>query len=237
MPNSETTFADRIQRANILKSATENFSIPFSPTDPDLGPGPFETFLIGLEAKNDEVNHVKVDYTQGSQERILVVKDLKDRSRLTLSNVESVGAYKKYVYSVRQVVRKILNYSVPKPQLPSGDPLSSSEKKRNKGEQSYSDIEHLFTKLIETLKNIPGYTHINPDLQIANLEILQTQLDQKNKVMATMASQVTLKTKERKELYDGENGLREKMIAIKKAVKSQYGANSPEYLSVIGIRV
>ncbi len=51
---------------------------------------------------------------------------------------------------------------------------------------------------------------------------------------------------ERLAMYDGEDGLREKMIAINASVpacrtqsggRAQYGANSPEYLSVKGIKV
>jgi hypothetical protein len=39
----------------------------------------------------------------------------------------------------------------------------------------------------------------------------------------------------RKDFYDGENGLKEKMKSIKKAVRSQYGSASTQYAAVVGI--
>ncbi len=55
--------------------------------------------------------------------------------------------------------------------------------------------------------------------------------------MGTEARSIINKQQERLTLYDKEGGLREKMKAIKKAVRAQYGSRSSEYTTVRSIRL
>lgn len=52
MANSETSFADRLQRGSSLYAALFGFTPPFAPADPLLLPAAFATFLDGLGGMN-----------------------------------------------------------------------------------------------------------------------------------------------------------------------------------------
>ena len=57
--------------------------------------------------------------------------------------------------------------------------------------------------------------------------------------MGNLAWEVTWRDKvgDRAKLFDGTNGLRDKMTAVKNAVKAQYGQSSVEYGAVKGIKL
>lgn len=128
----------------------------------------------------------------------------------------------------------ILGRRPPKPKLPEGTP---APKKRNVGEQSYAEIAGYFKNLISTVTGIVGYAPTNTDLTVAQMDMLFTAFNTKNTAMNNLYSNISILVGERANMYDGENGLRERMLAIKDAVRAQYGIDSPEYNSVKGIKV
>ena len=108
-----------------------------------------------------------------------------------------------------------------------------------KADQSYSDIKGLLDKVIACLAQVSGYTTGAPaDITTAALTTLATSLDTLNKTIA--ANEATLFSARRTRLaaYDAaDTGLRAKMLAIKEATRSQYGATSSQYLEVKGIKL
>lgn len=75
------------------------------------------------------------------------------------------------------------------------------------------------------------------DISTAGLAAIATQLDGLNQLVAGKEQALASVRAPRKEAYDGGGGLKEKMLAIKEAARSQYGPKSPEFLRIKGIRV
>ncbi len=234
MPISETTYDDRLGRGKLMNTTTTGFAPAFTPTDPDITPANFGTFLAALETKNLDVKNARSSYTTGAGERIVIVKDVKTRSQMTRNYVDSVSAYKAFRTTVRNITKKILGYRTPKPKLPAG---STPPKKRNVGEQSFAELAGFFKNLISTVTGIAGYNPTNTDLTIPQMTTLFGTFDTKNTAMDTLASNLSVIVGERFNMYDGTAGVKEKMLAIKAAVRAQYGNTSPEYNSVKGIKV
>ena len=74
-------------------------------------------------------------------------------------------------------------------------------------------------------------------LTIAELTAQDTAYAALHTAATTAEAELDEAQRQRGEYYDGENGLHDKMVAIKKAVRSQYGAGSTEYAAVKGIKV
>lgn len=234
MPISEQTFADRLGRGELMEATISGFGVPFTPTDTNIQPPNFQIYLDAIKQKNLDVQSARSTYTTGATERMTIVKTVKTRSGMTRSYVDSVGAYNSYRSTVRNIVKKILNYKTAKPKPPAGE---TPPKKRNKGEQSFADIAGLFDSLISAVSGIVGYMPTNTDLQIPNMTTLYMTFNTKNADMDTLASNISVIIGERFKMYEGNTGLRNRMLAIKAAVRAQYGSDSPEYNSVKGIKV
>jgi hypothetical protein len=76
-----------------------------------------------------------------------------------------------------------------------------------------------------------------PNLSSTGLSALVTQLDGPNQLVAGKEQALAPARVPRTAAYDGENGLKEKMLAIKEVTRSQYGTKSPQFLQIKGIRV
>jgi len=233
---SEQTYIDRLGRGVTLNETVKTFNPVFSPFDISIKPDNQAIFLADLEAKNNSVALLKSNYTTSVVERIRIVKDVKLRTSMIRNFIESVTTYKGFWKPVRDIVKRILNYKPPKPKsdVPKND---EEEKKRNRGEQSYSEMAGIFKSLISLLGEVPGYEPPNDSLKIPALTDLHTLLYNLNTEMGSKSGILSVAIEERHKLFDGTGGLKDRMKAVKNAVRSQYGNNSNEYLSVKGIKV
>lgn len=238
-PLSERTFADRLQRGRAMQAATAIFAPAFAPADASLVPPAFDTFLDGLETLNTTVSTRLGSYTTAVNERNDMVKDIKARALRVLSYVDSNPVWKNAVRSVKALVDKLRGNDARKPKPPAAGetPGSPAAKARNKGEQSYGDIAANLERLIAVLGTISGYSPPATEITVASLATLSGNYSSKNAAMATLLSQTGLAQRDRGAAYDGDDGLRAKMKAIKNAVRSQYGADSAEYDAVKGMKL
>lgn len=237
MPLTEQSYADRQQRGRNLQTAIASFSPAFAPAEPTLLPAAFLTFLETLDTLNTEVGSLSAQYSTGVQERMPMLADIKERAARVLAFVQSNSAWTAFVPSLKKYVDKIRGNRPKPPAAPTSgeDSGSAPVKKRNQGEQSLGDIEEHFERLIASLSAVPGYAPPAADLTIANLTLAADAFAAKNLALATLGNTLGMKQKARLEGYDGAGGLREKMKAIKAAVRAQYGTSSPEYGQVKGI--
>lgn len=239
MPISETGFADRLGRGRLLQTAIAGFSPAFAPADTSLAAAAFATFLADLDTQITETGGLGSQYTTKVSERGEMVKDVKARVLRVLSFVESNSAWKKYARGVKSLANKIRGNrpKAPKPPAASETPGSPKAKTRSRGEQSFAEIEENFRQLIALVQGITGYAPPATDLTAASLQTLVGKFAVQNTAMGTLGSQAGIGQRERLALYDGPGGLREKMLAIKKAVRAQYGSDSAEFNQVKGIKV
>lgn len=92
--------------------------------------------------------------------------------------------------------------------------------------------------MIEAVRQIAAYAPpAVSNIQLAQLTALLASYRAANTDLAAKTAALTSAQRARSEAYDGDEGLREKMKAIKESAKALYGSNSSEYLSIKGIRV
>lgn len=98
-------------------------------------------------------------------------------------------------------------------------------------QQSFDNQVANFAKLIQTLSAEPLYVPNETDLQVASLNVLHTDLKNKNADVVTATTAASNALIERnKILYDKTTGLCATALAVKKYVKSVFDATNPKFL-------
>ena len=223
-----------------MRDATAGFNPLFNPKDPNLAPDAFQSYLNAIEEKNDVVSDAEAVLSPIVESRISAAIDIKDKALRVKDFVGSNIAWKKYFKSIAAAADAVRGYRIPKkPATPApGTPPSPPKKARQgaRSQQGYADLEKLFGKLITQVGKITGYTApVDSGLQKTELEAQDAAFAALNNSISTAEADLVEAQRIRKDYYDGENGLKEKMKCIKLAVRSQYGINSTQYAAVKSI--
>ena len=246
MSNTEKTFADRLARGNTLQTTVAGFTVPFAPADTELASTPFGTFLESVEDANDLVNTKATLSTAAVADHAAKMEAIKETADQVNSYVQSNKAWKAQQPAITAAVNAVHGYSpqrakaaraAKKAALAAATPPPPAPKRKT-GRQSYADIDALFDKLIEAVKLVPGYAPAaTSGLSVADLETQSSAYRHSNDTVSETGAALAAAQQVRLDLFDGDDGLREKMKAIKKGVRGQYKSTSPEYAAVKAIRL
>ncbi|OUD46780.1 hypothetical protein FPG102_03175, partial [Flavobacterium psychrophilum] len=97
-------------------------------------------------------------------------------------------------------------------------------------------IQHL-SGLKSVLEEEPSYTPNETELQVATIDAKIADLTAKNTAVSTAYTNISNSRISRNEtLYTSDNGIFETASEVKKYIKSVFGASSPQYNQVSGIK-
>ena len=122
MPETEHSFADRLQRGREIQAGIAGFSPAFAPADAELDPATFDAFLDGLDTLNTAVADAVADWTTDVASRSAKVVDIKARALRASSRVKSNSAWKMNVPAVKTAADNLRGYRTPKPKAPVDGP-------------------------------------------------------------------------------------------------------------------
>ena len=241
MATSEQSYPDRYNRGMQLQAVIVGFSPVFNPADSNLTAASFANFLTDVNALNDAIDPAEATLTLLIQDRVTATAEVHEKARRIRDYVTSVVTWKKYHDTVIKAAGKVLGYAVPKKVIaPPTPPPATPPKKTGSGaktQRAFDDVERFFKKLNEAVKKITGFIAPSPSgLSIAELEAQQTAYKDLNSAVNTADGALGDLQRDRKQAYDGENSLIEKVRAIKKAVSAQYGPNSTEAAAAKAIK-
>ena len=218
----------------------------FSPPDADIAIPAQITLITTLNTCCTNVASAAVDLKDLSDTRAASIKVIKERVGRAVSRVKSNRAWASKLPAVKAVADKLRGSKVPKSTAPAppADPDAPAPKKRDRGGQSYRDIEGHLGKFINALMKCSGYDTGAPgDIQTIMFASLQGTLKTANdtipdKEVALQDAQVDRLRifQSKKPLPDGSASLRDRWVRIKLAVAAQYGRSSTEYTLVKGIK-
>ena len=247
MTLNEQSFADRLGRASLLKEACATMTPVFAPAGADITVAAQTTLLTALTTCCANVNTAINDLKEKTDERTAAVKDIKARVTRALNRVESNVVWATKLPIVKVAADKVRALTIPKatPPPPPSDPdaTAPAPKNRNRGGQSYKDIEGHFQRFNNALTKCTGYdTGAPPDIFSGALTNLHTTLKTLNDTVPQKEADLTEVQMDRLRRFagklplpDGTTSLRHRFPRIKKAVASQYGRTSDQYLSVRNI--
>jgi hypothetical protein len=235
MSNTESSFADRLQRGRQLQSIIDGFEPDFAPADNDLTPAAFLTFLDHLDALNTAVANAEAGWRESAALRLDTVADIKSRALRSLSRVKSHKGWAQQMPLVKSAADSLRGYKPSRQKTAPKDNGTPAVMTQPKADQSFADIKHLLDKLIAALKKVPGYdTGVPEGLSIAEFTTLSEALNTRNQAVATFEQDLGASRAPR---LSGYETLRERKKAIKEAARSQYGSKSAEYAQARAVRV
>ena len=242
MAISENSFADRLNRGNDMHAIIDGFNPLFTPEDPNIAPGAFQSYLNGVEQANDDVSDAEATLTPMTDERFASADALKDKALRLKDHVGANIAWKKHIKAVSAAADAVRGYRAPKkPAAPAPGATPVPPKPARQGarsQQGFADLEKLFGKLISQIKKVTGFSAAaNSGLTIAAIEAQDAAFTLLNDNVSTAEANLDEAQRIRKDYYDGENGLSEKMKCIKKAVRAQYGIKSTQYAAVNAVKL
>lgn len=230
---SEQSFADRIGRFARLKEACAEMSPAFAPADADITVSAQGALLDRLNECCEEVSSAEIDWKDLTGPRVTLVKTIRERVTRALNRVQSCSAWESKLPAVKAAADKVRNMSPPK----TPDPDAPAPKKRDRGGQSYKDVEGHFEKFTAALAKCPDYdTGAPPDIAGSALALLLEQLQTANSAIPEKEVALSDAQAERQRVFaskqplpDGSHSLRNRWKRIKQAVSAQYGRSSKEF--------
>ena len=192
----------------------------------------FTVFVTELRATNNTTNSANDVYSTAVISRVAMVKDVKARALRAMRYVQSNPAWATNAGSLKLTYDKLRDNKTRPSKLPTTGTPGDVKKAIRTGEQSYADMDALFSKFVGGLSKVAGYVPPASELLLANLQALSTSFTTLNKSMAGLAETASTQVRVRQA---GFADLKAKTASIKKGVAAQYGLQSPIYTSIKGL--
>jgi hypothetical protein len=236
---TESSYADRLGRAQLMQGTIALFTPAFAPADATLTAAGFAGFCSTVETACDETAVALDAWRTVVKERQDLVKELKATATRVIAYLNSSAAFAGALRNAKAAADKLRGMKPRAPKTPEPAPGSPAAKPRNSGDLSYADIEKHFKVLINAVTGLAGYAPVpagNP-ITLANLSATLSAYKGKNSALIILESTWRDKVDQRSAKFDAPGGLREKMKAIKNATKAQYGQASSQYSQVKNIKL
>ena len=240
MANNESSYSDKLRRGVEIYSFIKNFVPAFAPADPDITATGFKTFLDSIVTANNSLAAVETTLNAEVGSRRNAANAIQVTALSIKDHVTSTQPWKQWHVLVSKAADATRGYVLPKKKV--APVAGTPPKKASSGarsQQGYGDIDTLFGKLIESVKKITGYISIpGSGLSVVELEAQREAYQTLNDSVSTAEAAWGTAVDVRSRLYiDPNTGLKAKVMAIKKAVRSQYNSTSSQYAQVKNIKV
>ena len=188
-----------------------------------------ETTLTDVISKNTGYNN-KVN------ERSVAFDNIKSLTTRLVNALQITDASKKTIDDAKGFNRKMQGKKAAATPTPT-DPNAPVPKTISTSQQSYGQLIQHLAGLNAVLEAEPSYTPNETELQVATVNAKIADLTTKNTDVATAYANISNARIARNEiLYTSANSVFETASEVKKYVKSVFGATSPQFNQVSGIK-
>ena len=234
----ETGHAKNVATFEDLISFCTGYSTSYNPTKNAIKLAALNLQLSATAASLQAVKTAKTAYDNATNARELAFKPLKSLATKVVNALAATDAAQPTIADARSINTKLQGRrakATPKPEP--GTENDPPAKTASVSQQSFDKLIDHFSQLIVTLTAEPKYVPNENELKIVSLNILLTDLKAKNTVAinATTALSNARIARDRL-LYAEGTGLADTALAVKQYVKSLFGATSPQYKQVSGLK-
>lgn len=188
------------------------------------------------QTKLNDVIAKNTIYNNKVNERMVAFGNLKSFSTRLVNALQTTDATNETINNAKTFNRKMQGKKASTTQA-STDPNAPAPATISTSQQSYDQLIQHLTGLKSVLETEPSYTPNEIELQIATIDSKIADLSAKNTAVATAYTNISNSRISRNEtLYTNENGIYETASEVKKYIKSVFGASSPQYNQVSGIK-
>lgn len=188
------------------------------------------------QTKLNDVIAKNTIYNNKVNERMVAFGNLKSFSTRLVNALQTTDATNETINNAKTFNRKMQGKKASTTQA-STDPNAPAPATISTSQQSYDQLIQHLTGLKSVLETEPSYTPNEVELQIATIDSKIADLSAKNTAVASAYTNISNSRISRNEtLYTNENGIYETASEVKKYIKSVFGASSPQYNQVSGIK-
>lgn len=233
---SETGHAKNVGNFETLVTSCAGFGAAYNPSNPNLEVLFLTARHNAAQLAMDAVATALADQKVEINNRQTGFEGIRRLVTRVVNAFEAGGAPAKDVEDARGFKRKLDGARAKALETPGpGEPPDTVEHK-SVSQQSYVQLVEHFAGLIELLKK-STYAPNEVELQIAELETKRDDLEAANSNVITKLNAADNARIERdKELYQEPDGLVPLAGLVKKYVKSLFGADSPQYGQISGLK-
>lgn len=238
---SETGHAKNVANFETLISFCSGYGASFNPSKAAIKLPALNTLLTDAKTSLTAINTALPASTNAVNAREIVFAPLRTLATKIVNAVDASDVPKQVVKDVKSIARKLQGRrATPKAATVVDDPNTpedESKKSNSASQMSYDNRIENMEKLIQLLSSQPGYAPNETELQVASLNTLLADMQAKNTAAINALTPVSNARIARNNLlYKKGTGLIDIAGEVKKYVKSVFGASSPQYKQVGGLK-
>ncbi|GAQ49938.1 TPA: hypothetical protein ACT5CK_002346 [Flavobacterium psychrophilum] len=233
---SEVGHAKNVANFQDLIEFVTGYGATYNPSKNSLKLPQLIALKATAETKLTDVISKNTAYNNKVNERMIAFGNLKSLSTRLVNALQTTDASDETINDAKGFNRKMQGKKASSTQTPT-DPNAPAPATISTSQQSYDQLIQHLSGLKSVLEAEPSYTPNETELQVATLTTKIADLNTKNTAVATAYTNISNSRIARNEtLYTSENGIYETAGEVKKYVKSVFGASSPQYNQVSGIK-
>lgn len=237
----ETGHIKNVANLEDLISFCTGYGATFNPSKASIQLAALNALLTSCKAAIDDVRAKVTDFNNATNARQLAFANLKTLATKLINALAATDALDTTIDDAKSINRKIQGKRASKKKTPTfsdpENPGTPDEKTISSSQQSYDQMTEHFAKLISLLQSEPTYTPNEADLQIAALNAILTNMTTTNTAVINAYTALSNSRIKRNDLlYKKNTGLHDIAQEVKMYIKSIFGATSPQYKQVSGIK-
>ena len=238
---SETGHAKNVANFEVLISFCNGYGVVYNPSKNSIKIVALNTLKTTAQGNIATVTNTNTAFNNATNSRQIVFAPIKKLATKIVNALAATDAAQQTIDDAKTINRKIQGSRKEPitPPPPPTDPNATppEDNSISVSQQSYDSLLDNFKKLIALVTAEPTYLPNENELKVVNLNIQAADLATKN--TAVIGATTTLsnaRIARNKTLYTPKTGLYDTTQEVKKYVKSVFGATSPEYKQVSGIK-
>lgn len=237
MPStSEVGHAKNVANFQDLIAFVNGYGATYNPSKDSLKLTQLEELHTTANENLSTVIQKSTEYNNAVNDRMEAFSNLRSLSTRLINALDATDASAEKLKDAKVFNRKMQGKRATKVETPL-DPNAPPPNTISTSQQSYDQLIQHFQGLISVLESEPSYAPNENDLKITTLQAKKQDLERKNERVATAYTEVSNTRLQRNNtLYNEDNGLVPTAAEVKKYVKSVFGASSPEFGQIKGIR-
>ena len=233
---SETGHAKNVANFQDLIEFVTGYGATYNPSKNSLKLPQLVALKATAETKLTDVISKNTAYNNKVNERMVAFSNLKSLSTRLVNALQTTDATTQTINDAKTFNRKMQGKKASASQTPT-DPNAPAPKTISTSQQSYDQLIQHLAGLKSVLEEESSYTPNETDLQVATIDAKIADLTAKNTAVSTAYTNISNSRISRNEtLYTSDNGIFETASEVKKYIKSVFGASSPQYNQVSGIK-
>ena len=237
---SETGHAKNVATFEDLISFCTGYGATYNPSKAALKLPALTTQNTGAITALQAVKVAKTAFDNATNAREVTFKPIKPLATKIVNGLAATEATAQTVDDVKTTNNKIQGKRAKAIEKPTATALAAGAepvKTASTSQQSFDKLIDHFAQLIATLTAEPKYLPNESDLQVVSLNLLLTDLRAKNTdAINTTTSLSNARIQRDEALYASDTGLADVSQDVKQYVKSLFGASSPQFKQVSGLK-